>query len=164
MIKKRQALLIVLSFIAGVGATISIPRLVRGGVNRLIFPEHRQEVGRLTSPDGTVDAVAQRIDCGAPCSSEYAVSVVPKGAIASTDPVQQVFLADDAVNAQVGWKESHLLDISFDKAFIHNFHNVTYPMGRSGDVESWRYAVEIHLSPSARFSYLPDKNQAGTSR
>ncbi len=157
--KHRRALSVCLSFIAGIAVGIVAPRLIRGGADRLLFPEHRREIARATSPDGTVDAVMEGIECGAPCSSAYFVSVVPKGSTALRDPVQQVFVADDMVNAQIRWSEPHLLDITYDKAFIHNFRNVAYPFGRAGDVGSWRYAVEIHLIPSSpRFSYLVDGN------
>lgn len=163
MNRHRTALLIVLAFIAGVAAAAFVPKLVGRVADRWLFPKDRREAARTTSPDGTVDAVTEMIECGAPCSSTYAVSVVRRGAAAPADPVQQVFVADDMVNAGVQWKESHLLDISYDRAFIRSFRNVTYPLGRFGDEESWRYAVEIHLSPSsARFSYLPDPKPTKT--
>jgi len=165
MMKRPRGLSIFLSFIAGIVVGVVAPRLLRGGADKVLFPEHRHEIARATSPDGTVDAVMEGIECGAPCSSGYSVSVVPKGGPPPKDTVQQVFVADDVVNAQIRWNEPHLLDISYDKAFIHSFRNVTYPLGRPGNVESWRYAVEIHLSPSsARFSYLPDGNQARASQ
>jgi len=156
--RHRTALVITLSFIAGIAAAVLVPKLIGRVADRWIFPKDRREAARTTSPDGTVDAVTEVIECGAPCSSTYAISVVPRGATAPADPVQPVFVADDIVNARVQWKESHLLDISYDKAFIRSFRNVTYPLGQPGDEASWRYAVEIHLSPSsARFSYLPDQ-------
>jgi hypothetical protein len=165
MMKYPRALSVLLSFIAGVAVGIVAPRLFHDVADKVLFPEHRREIARATSPDGTVDAVMEGIECGAPCSSGYSVSVVPKGAPPPKDPVQQVFIADAVVNAQIRWNEPHLLDISYDKAFIHSFRNVTYPLGRRGNVESWRYAVEIHLSPSsARFSYLGDGNQARASK
>ncbi|HKV61528.1 MAG TPA: hypothetical protein VJO16_06425 [Candidatus Acidoferrum sp.] len=157
--KHARAVSVFLSFIAGIAIGTMAPRLIRGAVDRQLFPEHRREISRATSPDGTVDAVLEGIECGAACSSGYSVSVVPKGNAPLKDPVQQVFAADDMVNAQIRWDEAHLLDISYDKAFIHNFRNVAYPFGRAGDEGSWRYAVEIHLIPSSpRFSYLVDGN------
>jgi hypothetical protein len=165
MMKHRRALSVFVSFIAGIVVGIVAPRLLRGGADRVLFPEHRHEIARATSPDGTVDAVMEGIECGAPCSSGYSVSVVPRGSPPPKDTVQQVFDADDMVNAQIRWNESRLLDISYDKAFIHSFHNVAYPLGRPGNAESWRYAVEIHLAPSsARFSYLGDGNHAKASQ
>jgi len=142
-----------------------MPKLIGRVADRWLFPKDRHEAARITSPDGTVDAVTEMIECGAPCSSTYAVSVVPKGGSAPMDAVQEVFVADDMVNVRVQWKESRLLDISYDKAFIRTFRNVTYPLGRPGNEESWRYAVEIHLSPSsARFSYLADTKPNKTTQ
>ena len=144
---------------AGVVASIAAPRLIQRGADELLLPEHRHEIARTTSPDGNVDAVMEGIECGAPCSSGYFVSVVPKGSAPLKKPEQQVFVADNMVNAQIRWDEPHLLDISYDKAFINNFRNVAYPFGRAGDVGSWNYAVEIRLAPSSpTFSYLSDRN------
>jgi len=125
--------------------------------HRVIFPEHREEVQRITSPDGTVDAVAENIDCGAPCGLAFAVSVVRKGARASKESARQIFLADDVVNLQLHWREPHLLDVAYDRALILEFRNVAYPLAQPGNAESWRYGVEIHLSPSSSdFSYLTE--------
>lgn len=157
--KYSRVLSVFLSFAAGIAVGIFGPQLLRGGVDRVLFPEQRHEIARATSPDGMVDAVMEGIECGAPCSSGYSVSVVPKGSAPLKDPVQQVFIADDMVNAQIRWDEPHLLDISYGKALIDNFRNVTYPFGRAGDVGSWHYAVEIHLTPSSpTFSFLADGN------
>jgi hypothetical protein len=165
MMNHPRVLSVFLSFIVGMAVGIIAPRLLRRGADSLLFPEHRHEIARATSPDGTVDAVMEGIECGAPCSSGYSVSIVPKGSSPSKDSVQQVLVADDVVNAQIRWNEPHLLAISYDKAFIHSFRNVTYPLGRPGNIESWRYAVEIRLSPSStRFSYLADGNRARASQ
>jgi len=161
--RQREVLSILISFITGVACAVLMPRLIGGVADRWLFPLDHHEAARTTSPDGTVDAVTEVIECGAPCSSTYAVSVVPRGDAAPTDAAQRIFVADDVVNRRVQWKELHLLDISYDKAFIHSFRNVTYPLGRAGNVESWRYAVEIHLSPSsARFPYLSEAKPAKT--
>jgi hypothetical protein len=154
---RRQGLNVLLSFLAGVAVALVAPRLILAAANVILFPDHHTEIMRVTSPDGTVDAVAERIDCGALCSSNFAVSIVPKGGAALSDPVQQVFIADDMVNAKIVWKESHLLEIAYDRAFIHSFRNVSNPLGRPGNVESWQYEVEIRLAPSStRFSYLSE--------
>jgi len=61
-------------------------------------------------------------------------------------------------NPQIRWDEAHLLDISYDKAFIDSFRNVAYPFGKEGHPDSWNYEVEIRLVPtSSRFSYLTDE-------
>lgn len=152
---RRQTLLVLAGFAAGVSAAVVIPPAL-DLATRVIF-EQRKEVQRLTSPDGTVDAVVDDLSCGAPCGFAYALSIVRKGAPAAKDSLRQVFLADDVVNLQVRWREPHLLDVAYDRALILNFSNVAYPLAKPGNVESWHYEVEVHLSPSApRFSYLPD--------
>lgn len=163
--KARRTLSVVLSFLAGIAVATIGPWLIRTGVGRL-FPLHYEEIARATSPDGTVDAVLEGNDCGAPCSAGYSVSVVPKGSPPLKDPVQQVFIADDMVNPQIRWDELHLLDITYDKAYIWSFHNITYPFGRPGDRASWKkYVVEIRLTPSSpRFSYLAEGNRTRTEK
>ena len=140
------------------------PKLVRAGFDRLVFPEHRKEISRSTSPDKIVDAVLEGADCGAPCSLNYFVSIVPKGGAASLDQAKQVFLADDAVNLQIRWSEPHLLEIGYDRALIQRFRNVAYPFATQGDARSWQYMTEIRLAPSSRFSYLTYGNVAGGPR
>lgn len=154
-----MVLVILLSFAAGAACAVLVPRLVAGLADKWIFPTDRREVARATSPDGAVDAVIDVIECGAPCSSRYEVFLIPRTAASETNAVQPVFVADYTVNTQARWMEPHLLDISYDKAFILSFHNVVYPLGRPGNEESWRYAVEVRLSPSSsRFSYLSEAN------
>lgn len=146
-----------LSFVAGIAVTISAPLLFRSVAERWFFPVQYREIGRVTSPDGAVDAVMEEGNCGAPCSFVYYVSIVPKGSAGLNDPAQQVFIADDVVNARIRWSEPNLLDIGYDKALIDSFHNVAYPFARSGNADSWRDEVEVRLAPSsARFSYLKD--------
>jgi hypothetical protein len=154
--KFRQALWIFISFMAGMAVAIAVPRIVDAGAKRWFFPDQYQEIARITSPDGAVDAVMEEwAPCGAPCSSVFSVSIVPRGGAALRGPVQQVFTADDMVNAQIRWQEPYLLIISYDKAFINNFRNIVYPFGKAGNVDSWQYVAEIRLAPSStRFSYL----------
>jgi hypothetical protein len=151
----RRAVLLVAAFVMGIGVAVLVPKLIDIVLGRTLFPEERAEVQRVTSPDGVVDAVMESINCGTPCSLTYEVSVVSKGTSVPRDRSQQIFLAEDLVKPSLRWKEEHLLDIAYDRAFIHNFKNVIYPLGRPGNVESWQYGVEVHLSPSkSRFSYL----------
>lgn len=154
MNKRYRAFVLMAAFIAGAAFAVLVPRLIRNVADRWIFPKERRETARITSPDGTVDAVAEITECGAPCPSTYIVSVVPKGKV-RTSTNEQVFIAADTVNAKLQWTEAHLLNVTYDKAFIDSFRNVAYPFGRAGDVQSWNYAVEIRLSPtSPDFSYL----------
>lgn len=155
--RSRQALWMFLCFVAGIACTLVIPRLADIVLGRLGFQDHYREVGRVTSPDGAVDAVMEEADCGAPCSAGFFVSIVPRNAPALRNPDKQqlVFAGDDLSNARVRWSEPHLVEIGYDKGLINSFHNVVYPFGRQGNIESWRYAVEIRLAPSSSgFSYL----------
>jgi hypothetical protein len=158
-VNRRHMLFILLAFIAGISAAIWGPTIAHS----LISPERREEIQRLTSPDGSVDAVEENINCGAPCGLAYAVSVVRKGAPAAKGSAQEIFLADDVVNLRLRWREPHLLDIGYDRALVLNFHNVTYPLAQPGDANSFNYGVEIQLSPSStRFSYLKDGDGSRT--
>jgi hypothetical protein len=159
---RRQTLLVLAGFAAGVAAAVVIPPAL-DLVSRVIF-QQRKEIQRLTSPDGTVDAVVDDLSCGAPCGFTYALSIVRKGAPAAKDSLRQVFLADDVVNLQVRWREPHLLDVAYDRALILAFSNVSYPLASPGNRESYEYAVEIRLSPSSsRFSYLSDTAHPATA-
>jgi hypothetical protein len=159
--KYRLTLAVLLSFIAGATVAISVPRLVGAGANHWLFPVDYRETARVTSPDGTVGAVMEESNCGAPCSVVYSVSIVPRSHPAPRDSVQQVFIGDDLINAQIRWSEPHLVDIGYDRALIDAFHNVAYPFGRPGNPDTWQYAVEIRLAPSStRSSYLKDSNGA----
>jgi hypothetical protein len=165
MTRKRQAVLVVLSFMGGVAATILVPALIRKGLDRWFFPEGRREITRTTSPDGTVDAVMEEVNCGVPCSLEYSVSIVPRGAAARADPGTPVFIGDDVVNPRIQWIEPHLLGIGYDRGLIVDFHNLTYPLGRPGVRDSYEYKVEIQLKPSSsRFSYLKEGGQLESGR
>ena len=158
---KRTILLTALSFTAGIVVTIFGPWLVRSALSRVILPEHRWEVTRATSPDGAVDAVMVGSGCGPMCADTYLVTVVPKGDQTPADVQRYVFSADDMVDAQIHWKEAHLLEITYKKAFINDFRNVSYPFAKFGDQASWEYKVELRLAPSSQgFSYLQD----GTNR
>jgi hypothetical protein len=158
--KFRRAMPLIAAFIAGIVVAMLAPKLIYAVFDRTIFPEQQAEVQRLTSPDGVADAVLESINCGSPCGLTYAVSVVRRGDPVPKDRTKWIFLAEDMVSPSLRWKEAHLLDISYDRAFIHEFRNVTYFLARTGDVESWQYGVEVHLSPSsARFSYLKDTNR-----
>jgi len=157
---RRQLLQISLAFILGIAFANFVGKLIYRGIDKVLFPEHRTEIARVTSPDGAVDAVMMVSNCGAPCSNTYSVIVVPKGRKVPDDSVQYVFSADDMVNPQVSWKQAHLLEIAYAKAFINAYRNVSSPFGVPGNVESWDYEDEIRLAPSSPdFSYLPENKR-----
>jgi hypothetical protein len=143
-------------FLAGVLCTVVAPKLFLLVLNRVIFPEERTEVSRVTSPDGTVDAVAIRSDCGAPCSTNYSVFLVPRGTRIRGSSTQPAFSADDVSGEHLAWSQPHLLEIGYNRAFIINFQNVAYPFtDHMGNRTLQRF--EIRLAPaSSSFSYLKE--------
>jgi hypothetical protein len=148
------------AFIAGIVATAFGPSLVNTALSKIILPEHRWEVARVASPDGTVDAVMVGSGCGPLCADTYLVTVVPKGSKVPTDVERYAFSGDDMVDAQLHWKQPNLLEIAYKKARINDFRNVSYPFAKFGDQESWKYKVELRLAPSSEgFSYLQDAAQ-----
>jgi hypothetical protein len=146
----RQSLWMAASFVAGIMIAIGGPRLLHG-----YSSPHLQEIARATSQDGTVDAVLMVNGCGAMCSDTYLVTIVPRGAKAPTEIGHYDFSADDMVDGQIRWRQSHLLEISYKKALINQFRNLSYPFAKPGNVESWNYKVELRLAPMSQdFSYL----------
>ena len=158
--RPRLVLCSLFSFLAGVGAAICAPTIFDAAVGRFIFPHQRKEIARVTSPDGTVDAVSVESNCGVPCSLEYHLSIVPKGAPAPGKAEDEVLYAENAVNPRVKWKDRRLLEFGYDKARIEYFRNIAYPFLHSEDKAAADYMVEIRLAPSSpTFSYL-DRNGA----
>jgi len=152
---KRPRSLAIGCFILGIVSAILVPRLILLAANHAIFPEQRAEISRVTSPDGVVDAVMIEKNCGAPCSIDHAVFVVPRGQKAPLDSNLAVFSADDIFGDQLLWKQSHLLEVSYGRAFIFNFRNVAYPLNATKNDHAPAYRVEIRLAPTSPvFSYL----------
>jgi hypothetical protein len=152
--RRRLPFYVVTSFVAGILMVTLVPKLITWTVNRFIFPEERTEVARVTSPDGAVDAVMVRTNCGAACSFGYHVYVVSKGYGAPSDDAKSVFFADDMTDEKLVWLQPHLLEIVYGKALIYRFSNFCYPSEKLGEADR-DYPIEIRLSPSSEgFSYL----------
>ena len=157
--RSRLVLYLSASFLAGIAAAALAPWLVSRGADH-VFPLQLKEIARVTSPDGAVDAVMIRDNCGAPCSFGYSVFIVPRGTRPPRNFAQVVFSADDMTDEKLVWKQPHLLDIAYSQALIHTFRNVSHPFGEFGAKEqNWHYRVEIQLAPSSSgFSYLREKD------
>jgi len=157
--RHRFILYLSASFLAGVITAVVVPWLVSTAANR-VFPLALKEIARVSSPDGAVDAVMIRDNCGAPCSYGYSIFIVPKGTTAPKNFAQVVFSADDMVNGTLVWKQPHLLAVSYSKATIQKFRNFSFPFGEFGAKEkNWDYKVEIQLAPSSNgFSYLQESD------
>lgn len=156
--RPRQTLIVLGSFVAGLMCATFVPRLVSLAIDKGVSPDQRSQVARVTSPDGTVDAILESHNCGVSCGLDYSVIVVPRGANAPTNATASVFLADDVVKPQIEWKQTHLLEIAYDRALVEDFRSVAYPLAKSSDQASRRYAVEVRLAPSSSgFSYLESR-------
>jgi hypothetical protein len=144
-------------FSAGVICAIVAPKLFRLGLSHVVFPEHRVELSRVTSPDADVDAVMIRSDCGARCSTNYSVFLVPKGNRVRENSDQAAFSAVDMSDEHLAWKQPHLLEVAYGRAFILGFQNVSYPFKETVKSQKPIYRVEIRLAPiSPGFSYLTE--------
>lgn len=152
---RRYILYLAVSFLIGILCAVLVPRLISHAADH-VFPLALKEIARAPSPDGVVDAVLIRDNCGAPCSYGYSVFIVPKGEPAPSDFERDIFSADDMLDEKLVWKQPHLLNISYSKALIYKFRNLAYPLAEFGAKEkNWSYKVEIQLAPSSTgFSYL----------
>src|SRR5260370_40282786 len=113
------------SFLVGVAIALMGPRLVNVVLGQLFFSKARVEIARVTSPNGFTDAVMTKTDCGAPCSSEYRVNIVPKGGKAPTQQ-QSVFFADDLAEQDLEWRESHLLQNKYRQPVLQTYPHIPY--------------------------------------
>jgi hypothetical protein len=148
------------SFLGGIVVTVAAPWVASRAADHFIHTEHK-EIARVASPDGKVEAVMIRDNCGAPCSYGYSVYIVPRGVKPSADSQGGIFYAEDMEEAQLTWKQPHLLSVGYRKALIYKLRNLSYPFGESGANEGdWTYKVEIQLEPSSStgFSYLQAKD------
>ncbi len=113
-----------------------------------------EEVYRVTSPDGVVDAVMLRKNDGATVPYVYEVHVVPKGE--KTDEDFRNFVADHVSDLEIAWQAPKLLKISYAEARIFEFSN----FWQSADVQDFKYVVELRLAPASDSFSLstPDRN------
>ena len=111
-----------------------------------LFPVSREEINRITSPDGKVDAILVETDAGATTSYGYNVYIVPKGG--NFEVGYAAFIADHIKNLEIEWIKPKLLNISYDEARIFKFANIW----QSRDADNFGYVVELKLnSDSERF-------------
>jgi hypothetical protein len=118
------------------------------------------EVMRVSSPDGRIDAVAiyESYD-GAIGGFEWRVYLVTKGKKV-TKELKPLFVASTLAGEKLKWRQDHLLEIKYDLAHIESFRNLwglseVENVGSTGERD---YYVEVRLAPSTPdFSILtPD--------
>ena len=105
-----------------------------------------KEIERIKSPDGIVDVVHVRGDCGATTSFSENVFIVQNGAETPAPKERyQVFSADHIEGLKLIWRESKVLEIHYKEARIFHFTNFWH----SKNVQNFSYVVEIRLRPQA---------------
>ena len=103
------------------------------------------EVVRIKSPDGKVEAVHIRGNCGATTSFTENIFIVPAGEkTPKPKDDYQRFLADHVDGLELEWREPKVLEIKYNVARIFKFTN----FWQSQKVDHFRYVVEIRLVPS----------------
>ena len=108
-------------------------------------PCSHEEVARIKSPDGKVDGVHVRGNCGATTPFSEHVFIVPTGD--KTPELKgdyQLFLADHVSGLKLAWRESKVLEIHYEEARIFRFSN----FWQSKNVDNFSYVVEVRLAPS----------------
>ncbi len=103
----------------------------------LSSPCNQIEANRIKSPDGTVEAVLVKNDCGATTSESLSVFVVGSGK--ETEESDLVFKADHTDSLSLLWRETNFLEIKYKQARIFQFTN----FWQSKDVDNFRYVVEV---------------------
>jgi hypothetical protein len=117
------------------------------------------EMTRVTSPNGKLDAVLVREDGGgAPGGWDWSVYIVSRGSPVIRPNARAVFEAGTLRNQKIMWEQEHLLGIHYDIAAIDSFRNLwaSPELQPNGGTKN-DYLVEIQLKPTSDYSLLtPD--------
>lgn len=122
-----------------IAITVLIMCACRGGLS---------ERARVTSPDGTLQAVVAERASSATVSTPIELYLVP---IYGTLPSEPVLLGDRFENLRVSWKGPTLVEVQYDKGRIFRFTN----FWQSSNPEQSQHVVEIRLKPSSDSFSLP---------
>ncbi len=113
----------------------------------------KEELARITSPDGLVDAVLLRVNYHATVTYSYFVYIVEKGK--SVKEGDHLFLGTHMENLKISWIETKLLEIQYKEITIHHFEN----MWHSKNLDNYHYVVELKLSPQGGPYSLSKRNR-----
>jgi DNA/RNA-binding domain of Phe-tRNA-synthetase-like protein len=100
-------------------------------------PCNETQVERVKSPDGKVEAVLVKKDCGATTSESFNVFIVGSGN--KTEEKDLIFKADHVDGFSLTWRDSKFLEIKYKQARIFHFMN----FWQSKDVDNFAYVVEV---------------------
>ncbi|MCZ4305003.1 hypothetical protein O4G98_09665 [Zoogloeaceae bacterium G21618-S1] len=101
---------------AALAAVVAIPAAALSLVFGLIVGPSKDEVTRLSAPDGKVDAVLIETNGGATTSFGYEVYLVPLGAERSGEPAAVLYGAmrnENAYGVTLFWESPTLLSVRF---------------------------------------------------
>lgn len=151
MQKRRVALLVVLAYVLGVAS----PYVCYWGFNRFVRPVlgGHDEVVRLSSPDGVLDAVVMRVNPGAFSSFLYNLYLVPKGANRIEGGEDPILCTSEGDAPTIRWEKPHFLDVDIGNSHVTFFANLWY----SNKVND--YYVELNLSTANGKHYLQDNGR-----
>lgn len=139
---------------------IFAPSLFSGCIN-IAGEWHYQEIERVKSPDGVVDAVLVRGSGGATTGFDFSVFIVPSGIPFDEkselfNPESELFSADHWENLKLVWREPKFLEIRYDKARIFKYRNYW----RKKEMQDYKYVVEIKLVPTNNKSSLNEEDKS----
>lgn len=99
----------------------------------------REEIARVPSPDGIVEAVLIRTNAGATTAFGYELYIVPPGGKGQRGREQ--LRADHLTDIGIQWRQSKLLEVHYKEGRIFHFSN----FWSSKEVGEFNYVVEIRL-------------------
>lgn len=102
-----------------------------------------EEIGRVLSPDGRVEAVLSEGSIDATTPSTHRLYIV--GAGASTVGQEPLLVGDHFRNLAIAWRGDRFLDLLYSTGRIFEFQN----FWQSSEIDDWTYIVEIRLNPPA---------------
>jgi hypothetical protein len=136
------------SSFAAIAILILAAMLISGCIVNLAGEWQGEELERVKSPDGIVDAVLVRGDTGATTSYSYLIYLVPSGARLDKDP--QLFEPNQAMfdtlnqkDLQMIWTKPKFIEIRHRKDVTSNSSFLWH----SREVQNDGYLVEVKLVP-----------------
>jgi hypothetical protein len=115
----------------------------------------RDEVLRLTSPDGRVDALLFEKDCGAPCSFGYEVRLATKGSRHGEEVASLVGASrnDNAWGVNLKWSGADELSVEYLRAEDARLLKQTVGIAGHNVKVSLRGGIKDPLAPAGGMLY-----------
>ncbi len=133
----HRATIVYLGLMTGLAACSS-------GTSNLNSQNTFTELKRVTSPDGTIDAVLIEADGGATVATANRVCLVLHGQKLPPDQLSEaILLADHCQQLDLKWRGNRLLSVLYHKARIFQFSNfwLSEPLNPKTDMVELRLEV-----------------------